>query len=105
MKKIFSRFLSTGTFDTAFLRASPAEHDALERSLRRKVNTGFVVALVALAAIGFMSWRSTRRANEVTESVARTHEMLQVLEDVFSDVLDVEGGARGFAATGNSSML
>jgi len=78
--------------------------DGLERSLRCMVNCGFVIALLVMGFIGFTAWRSTRQAMVEVEAVAHTHEVMRVVQEVYADVMEVEGGLLSYMAAGGSGL-
>ena len=70
-----------------------------------KIGSGFGLALVILAIIGGVTWRSTVKLTDTAELVAHTHEVLGKLESVLSDMSDVQTGARGYTITGEERFL
>jgi signal transduction histidine kinase len=80
-------------------------------SFRMEFNTQFLVvagfwgALVALTYIGIISYWSAERQSEDAQRVAHTHRVIEKIEEVLSDVKDIETGTRGFALTGDQGFL
>ncbi|MBA4312543.1 MAG: hypothetical protein C0417_07925, partial [Chlorobiaceae bacterium] len=69
------------------------------------IRSGFWVAVVTLLYIGIISYWNTVSQIEDAKQVSHTHEVLQNLEEVLSDIKDVETGVRGFVITGNEQYL
>jgi PAS domain S-box-containing protein len=70
----------------------------------QKITAGFVAAALILI-VGAFSWRSTRQTFAAASWVAHTHEVLTSLENVLSDLVDTETGARGYLLTGDARFL
>jgi len=86
--------------------AESAQIDApIEAPLRRRVTTGFVVALLLTIFIGFSSWRGARLAADDADWVAHTYAVMEKLELTAKHVIESETGARGFALTGQAPLL
>lgn len=66
---------------------------------------GFRGALVALTYIGIISYWSAERQSEDAKRVGHTHRVIEKIEEVLSDVKDIETGTRGFALTGDQGFL
>jgi len=69
------------------------------------VGAGFWGAFVALTYIGIISYWSAERQSEDAQRVAHTHRVIEKIEEVLSDVKDIETGTRGFALTGDQGFL
>jgi PAS domain S-box-containing protein len=65
----------------------------------------FGLALGVLAAIGFLSYRSTEHLIAVQQSVDHTHEVLERLDSVLADVRETESAARGYLLSGDAQYL
>jgi PAS domain S-box-containing protein len=86
--------------------AESAQIDApIEAPLRRRVTTGFVVALLLTIFIGFSSWRGARLAADDADWVAHTYAVMEKLELTAKHVIESETSARGFALTGQAPLL
>src|SRR5579863_5215404 len=72
-------------------------------TFRNKVIAGFGTALVIL--VGVLSYRSMVRSDEDRQWVTHTHQVLEKLDAVLTNMLDVETGTRGYVLTGESSYL
>jgi len=70
-----------------------------------KIGSGFGLALVILAIIGGVSYRSTVTLTDSAERVTHTHEVLGKLEAVLSDMSDAQNGTRGYTITGEERFL
>jgi methyl-accepting chemotaxis protein len=70
-----------------------------------KIGAGFALALAILVVIGGVSYRSTGKLTDTAASVAHTHEVLQHLEAMLSDMKDAETGQRGYLITGEDRYL
>ena len=70
-----------------------------------KIGSGFALALLILLIIGTTAYVSTTCLVETADAVAHTHEVLQKLEELLSDLKDAETGQRGFLITGDENYL
>ena len=81
------------------------EDAPVEAAVRRWSQAGIVMAVI-LTSLGFFgSWRSVRQSGQDEDWVAHTHAVIAVISRTLADCLDVEIGARGFAATGEDAFL
>jgi PAS domain S-box-containing protein len=78
---------------------------SVEANLRRKVTSGFIIALFLTAFIGFLSWRSARLAADDADWVTHTYAVMDALELMATDVIEVETSSRTFVLTGQDSSL
>jgi PAS domain S-box-containing protein len=69
------------------------------------VRAVFWGAFVALGYMGTISYWSTERQAEDAHRVAQTLRVIEKIEQILSDVKDIETGTRGFALTGNERFL
>ncbi len=69
------------------------------------IKTGFGLALVILAGIGVISYRSLTRFIETSHAVEHSHEVIELLDDLATQLADAESAARGYAATGEDFYL
>jgi PAS domain S-box-containing protein len=77
----------------------------VDRSLRRRMNLAFVVAILSTSLLGLLSWYNARQAAEDADWVAHTHQVSTKLEVTLRHLVDVETGERGFILTGLISFL
>ncbi len=77
----------------------------IETHLSQKVAIGFTLALLALVAIGFVAFQSTREFAESAAIVARTHQAITKLQEVLGDAVSAESEARGYIITGDETFL
>ncbi|MBI5773860.1 MAG: CHASE3 domain-containing protein [Verrucomicrobia bacterium] len=71
----------------------------------RKIAIGFSLAILVLAGIGLVSYRSTVQFAESAENVARTLKTISVLRDTLADIVSAESEARGYVITGSERYL
>lgn len=74
-------------------------------TVEKKIAAGFAVMLAILLAVGFVSYRSTRKLIRDSNLVAHSHDVLDELEGALSAVKDAETGQRGFIITGDDEYL
>jgi PAS domain S-box-containing protein len=71
--------------------------------LNRKVQVAFGLAIVILLVVGSVSYHSIVISSESDRWVRHTHEVIETLERLASDMASVESSERGFALTGEES--
>lgn len=69
------------------------------------VTLGFVIALVVMALIAAISFRSISGFMTRAESVEHTYQVLLDLQDLLSHLRDAESGQRGFLLAGDAAQL
>lgn len=69
-------------------------------SIGKKIGSGFGLALVMLATVGAVSYDSTTKLIDSAGWVQHTHEVLERLDQVLSEMKDAETGQRGYVITG-----
>ncbi len=74
-------------------------------AFHKQMLAGFALALLALVAVAVISYRSTTGLIDTAHEVSRTHEVVNSLGHLRSDVIDIETGVRGYAITGNEKFL
>ncbi len=84
---------------------SPEAEARVLFSAERKVRAGFALALVALIAIGGMSYFSLTRLHEDREWVEHTQQVIASLRLVSATVAGAESGERGYVITGQEESL
>jgi signal transduction histidine kinase len=72
---------------------------------KNKVTAGFGIALAILILVGVLSYRSMLHSDEDRQWVTHTHQVLEKLDAVLTNMLDIETGARGYVLTGDASYL
>jgi PAS domain S-box-containing protein len=77
----------------------------IDISLRRKVNVGFIAAVLLTLFVGYSSWRGAQQAEQDTFWVSHTHEVMQTIERTSRDVIQAETSAGAFALTGQEPLL
>jgi len=73
--------------------------------LNRKVQLAFGSAILALLVVGAMSYRGMVVSTESDRWVRHTHEVLENLQNLLSEMRNVESSYRGFVITGNEQFL
>jgi CHASE3 domain sensor protein len=72
------------------------------RALERNVLLGFGVAAIVLLLIAVFSYVNLVRFRTDAKLVAHTHEVLNTLSELLSDLTAAESSQRGFLISGNS---
>jgi PAS domain S-box-containing protein len=70
-----------------------------------KTHFGFGAVLVVLFAVGIVSYRSVSASAESERWVQHTHEVLEHLESLLSEITDIETGYREFTLSGEKAFL
>ncbi len=73
-------------------------------STGQKIGAGFAAALLILV-VGVLSFWSARRALDAAGWVTHTHEVLVRLDNLLTDMVDVETAGRGYVITGDPGYL
>ncbi|MGH9503549.1 MAG: PAS domain S-box protein [Terriglobales bacterium] len=73
--------------------------------LRRWLMAGIAVGVLLIGFMGFLSWGSNRSASAQSDLAAHAHAVMQALQITVKDVIETETSARGFALSGNSTLL
>src|SRR5580658_7248478 len=73
--------------------------------LDRKVQLAFGAAILALVAVGALSYRSMVVSGQSDRWVRHTHEVLENLQDLRFALESVESSVRGYVLTGKESYL
>ncbi|MCP6759675.1 MAG: response regulator [Fischerella sp. CENA71] len=70
-----------------------------------KIGAGFALGLSILATIGFISYRTTNNLIENSRWQAHTYKVIGELDDLLSNIQDIEIGQRGYIITGDKTSL
>lgn len=70
-----------------------------------RIGIAFGLAVLLVIIVGVISYHNTTRFLESTGRVAHTHEVEAQLEEVLSQLKDIEDGARGYVITGDDDYL
>jgi diguanylate cyclase (GGDEF)-like protein/PAS domain S-box-containing protein len=74
-------------------------------SVEKKIAVGFALMLAILLAVGFISYRNTRKLIRDSNLVAHSHDVLDELDGTLSAIKDAETGQRGYIITGDEEYL
>ena len=74
-------------------------------SVGTKIGFGFTLSLVLLIAVGWIPRSNAVALLDTANLVTHTHEVLEILARVTTQVREAESSARGFALTGDPKML
>jgi CHASE3 domain sensor protein len=74
-------------------------------TFKNKISAGFGTALAILVLVGVLSYRSMVQSDEDRRWVTHTHQVLEQVDTVVTDLLGAETGERGFILTGETSFL
>ncbi len=77
----------------------------IDAPLRRTVTVGFVVAVLLMGFMGFLTWRTKQLASNESDLVAHSYSVMGRLEVTLQHVVEVETSARAFALTGLEPLL
>ncbi|HVM92543.1 MAG TPA: PocR ligand-binding domain-containing protein [Terriglobales bacterium] len=77
----------------------------VESGLRAWSVGGILLGMALTALGGFLTWNSIQRASDDSDLVSHTHAVEAALESILADAVEIESGARGFAATGDEALL
>ncbi|MFB2767940.1 response regulator [Pelatocladus sp. BLCC-F211] len=70
-----------------------------------KIGAGFALGLSILATLGFISYRTTNNLIENSLSQAHTYRVIGELNNLLSNIQDIEIGQRGYIITGDKTSL
>ncbi|MBV8470622.1 MAG: CHASE3 domain-containing protein [Burkholderiaceae bacterium] len=71
----------------------------------KKIALSFSLAFAMLAVIGIVSYRSVDALTKTSYSVTHTHQVLEHVSSVLSQLKDAETGQRGYLLTGDDNYL
>jgi len=77
----------------------------MKGTFQRSLLLTFVSALLVLAAVTFLSYRSMQSVREANRWVAHTQEVIASLETILSGVKDIAVGQQGFVMTDDQNYL
>ena len=77
----------------------------IEAALKRRVTSGFIVAVLLTIFMGFSSWSSARLATNDADWVVHSYSVRDTLTVTFQHLTEVETSARAFALTGLDPLL
>jgi PAS domain S-box-containing protein len=86
-------------------KAFPVGGTATRRRLDRRIQAMVAAAISALLLVGTISYLRILVWSESIRWIRHTYEVLEKLEDVRLSVANIEASARGFALTGEESLL
>ncbi|WP_315791726.1 response regulator [Fischerella sp. JS2] len=70
-----------------------------------KIGAGFALGLSIIAALGIISYRTTNNLIENSRWQAHTYEVINELDDLISQLKDIETAQRGYIITGEQRYL
>jgi PAS domain S-box-containing protein len=76
-----------------------------EGAIRSWSAAGIAMGIVLTILGGALSWRNMHQADEQASWVAHSHAVRTAIEVVLAHAVDIEDGARGFAATGDERFM
>ncbi|MEO6811437.1 MAG: CHASE3 domain-containing protein [Isosphaeraceae bacterium] len=74
-------------------------------SVGKAATIGFALAVAALLASVWLSYRNVRRIDRNEALVVHSHEVLDTLRRTLTDLVDAETGQRGYLITGEAAYL
>src|SRR5882762_1933194 len=77
----------------------------MKASVENKILLGFAISLVALAGMGWLSYRTTTDLAATGKWVSHTHEVMATLESGLAILTDAETKQRAFLLTGDELFL
>ena len=78
---------------------------SLRTFVQSRIGVAFGLAVLLVVVIGVVSYHNTAGLVQTAGLVARTHEVEAQLEEVLSQLKDVEDGARGYVIVGDEEYL
>ncbi len=77
----------------------------MKSSLERKVAAAIALALVSIAGLGVLQYRTIRRVNEDSRQVSHTQTVLLELQAIGGNLNRADASAQSFVITGDASYL
>jgi len=74
-------------------------------SYQRRVLIGFCVAMLLLCSVGLSVYTSFVEMNRQKARVDHTYQVIETLQDILSNLKDVQSSVRGYAITGTQNYL
>ena len=74
-------------------------------SIGVKIGTGFALGLAMLAVLGVLSYRNSTELIQTVEQRKHSNLVRRGIDSVMQELLDAQGGQRGFIITGDESYL
>ncbi len=74
-------------------------------NVEKKIVVGFALMLASLLAVGFISYRNTRKLVRDSNLVAHSHDVLDELEGTLSAIRDAAAAQRSYIITGDEESL
>ena len=71
----------------------------------QRIGSGFALASVILILIGVVSSRSIVNLVQTSKSAAHSHQVIEKLEHILTDITNAETGQQGYAITGEESHI
>jgi methyl-accepting chemotaxis protein len=71
----------------------------------KKLGAGYGLAALVLLVIAVVAYRSTADFVEADDLLIRSYAVQDAFNDLYSDMVDIETGARGYVITGDDSFL
>jgi signal transduction histidine kinase len=81
------------------------KHDQMKASVENKIVLGFAISLLALAGMGWLSYRTTTNLVSTERWVSHTHEVVATLEAGLAIFTDAENSQRVYLLTGDERFL
>ncbi len=80
-------------------------HAAAPVKIEHKIIAAFVMAFLAIALVGVITFHEARAHGDYNHWVVHTYEVLDKINGVYSSVDDIQSGGRGFLLTGKEDYL
>ncbi len=74
-------------------------------TIGRRIALGFVLPVVALVAIGAVSYRTTLELEAAVRWVSHTHQVISAARGLLESVREVQAGQRGYVISGSEEWL
>src|SRR5262245_12535158 len=74
-------------------------------SVGTKIGAGFGLAIAVLILFGFVTYSSTNELDQTSQLEGHSRQVLKTLEDINSDIANLDSAQRGFIITGHESYL
>jgi methyl-accepting chemotaxis protein len=84
---------------------SPTKSVSMKSSLERKVAAAIALALVCIAGLGVLQYRTIRRVNEDSRQASHTQTVLRELQAIRGSLNRADASAQSFVITGDAGYL